>query len=284
MCSIIVIKNRKKIGSNIVVSLLISMLILGCKTKKFSDFNKDYSLRIKNERTKDKVLEAKIDSVPALMNLEKKARQMLHISLVNTPCENQPYPAVFDTTKLLSFMGKYDMGFAFNDLGLSEACCYDFMTRIRGAYMRNSRLKIPFINAVCHQHGAAMFEDAIIFPHDLMLAATFNTVHAYNRGWTTVLETAHLGHNFVYVPVVNLSRIPQCPDSMKHLANHLFCVARWENTGLTPTKNPAFELSYWRFGLRTAIAWRKRLKMPDAPNWNTVLQKIAPLPWQMINM
>lgn len=34
-----------------------------------------------------------------------------------------------------------------------------------------------------------------------------------------------------------------------------------ENTDHEATKNPVFELSYWKYGLRTAIEWRKRLNM-----------------------
>ena len=51
-----------------------------------------------------------------------------------------------------------------------------------------------------------------------------------------------------------------------------------ENTDHNTTKNPAFELSYWRYGLRTAIEWRKRLKLPDSNSWNSVLKNLAPLP------
>lgn len=51
-----------------------------------------------------------------------------------------------------------------------------------------------------------------------------------------------------------------------------------ENTKPEETINPAFELSYWRFGLRTAQEWRKRLSLPVDENWNEVLTKLAPLP------
>jgi len=51
-----------------------------------------------------------------------------------------------------------------------------------------------------------------------------------------------------------------------------------ENTDQATTKNPAFELSYWKYGLRTAVEWRKRLQMPDSPVWNSVLKNLAPLP------
>jgi hypothetical protein len=53
-----------------------------------------------------------------------------------------------------------------------------------------------------------------------------------------------------------------------------------ENTDHNTTKNPAFELSYWRFGLRTAIEWRKRLELPDSNSWNSVLKNLSPLPME----
>jgi hypothetical protein len=44
------------------------------------------------------------------------------------------------------------------------------------------------------------------------------------------------------------------------------------------TVNPTFELSYWRFGLRTAQQWRKRLGLAPDATWEKVLQGLAPLP------
>ena len=57
-------------------------------------------------------------------------------------------------------------------------------------------------------------------------------------------------------------------------------MAASENTTSDETRNPAFELSYWRYGLRTAIEWRKRLQLPEMETWNSVFQKLAPLPIQ----
>jgi hypothetical protein len=53
-----------------------------------------------------------------------------------------------------------------------------------------------------------------------------------------------------------------------------------ENTDARTAHNPAFELSYWRFGLRVAQQWRERLGMARDPNWDKVLQNLAPLPVQ----
>jgi hypothetical protein len=44
------------------------------------------------------------------------------------------------------------------------------------------------------------------------------------------------------------------------------------------TFNPAFELEYFRFGLRIAQTWRERLGQPRDPEWDEVLRKLAPLP------
>jgi hypothetical protein len=44
------------------------------------------------------------------------------------------------------------------------------------------------------------------------------------------------------------------------------------------TFDPTFELEYFRFGLRTAQKWRRRLGLAPDPRWAAVLAKLAPLP------
>jgi hypothetical protein len=44
------------------------------------------------------------------------------------------------------------------------------------------------------------------------------------------------------------------------------------------TLNPAFELSYWRWGLQTAQAWRERLGLPRDQKWDDVLEHLAKPP------
>jgi len=51
-----------------------------------------------------------------------------------------------------------------------------------------------------------------------------------------------------------------------------------ENTDAVRTINPTFELSYWRFGLRVAQAWRTRLGLGRNPAWDKVLNLLAPVP------
>jgi len=51
-----------------------------------------------------------------------------------------------------------------------------------------------------------------------------------------------------------------------------------ENTDPRKTRNPTFELSYWRFGLRVAQEWREKLGLQREPAWDNVLTNLAPLP------
>lgn len=53
-----------------------------------------------------------------------------------------------------------------------------------------------------------------------------------------------------------------------------------ENTDPKATRNPAFELGYWRFGLRIAQEWRTRLGQARKPAWDKVITRLAPLPEQ----
>ena len=51
-----------------------------------------------------------------------------------------------------------------------------------------------------------------------------------------------------------------------------------ENTDPMQTVNPAFELGYWRFGLRVANEWRERLSLPAEKKWKEVEENLSPLP------
>lgn len=53
-----------------------------------------------------------------------------------------------------------------------------------------------------------------------------------------------------------------------------------ENTDMMITQNPAFELGYWRYGLRVALEWCQRLSIPKNSKWQKVLNELSPLPQQ----
>lgn len=51
-----------------------------------------------------------------------------------------------------------------------------------------------------------------------------------------------------------------------------------EDTSPSVTRNPAFELAYWRFGLQLAETWMKRLSVEAPTAWSEVRTQLAPLP------
>ena len=44
------------------------------------------------------------------------------------------------------------------------------------------------------------------------------------------------------------------------------------------TINPAFELSYWSYGLKTAQRWRERLGLPRLEKWDHIIHNLSKLP------
>jgi hypothetical protein len=89
--------------------------------------------------------------------------------------------------------------------------------------------------------------------------------------------------------------LEQYKDIVFSSADFMASFARWdEKTGryllaapLIPaqeiyrpgeTLNPAFELAYWNFGLRTAQLWRERLGLTRVEKWDHVLENLAQLP------
>ncbi|KAI0365991.1 hypothetical protein BV20DRAFT_982235 [Pilatotrama ljubarskyi] len=51
-----------------------------------------------------------------------------------------------------------------------------------------------------------------------------------------------------------------------------------EDTSPNATRNPAFELAYWRFGLEHASTWMERLGEEVPSAWTEVKENLAPLP------
>ena len=72
------------------------------------------------------------------------------------------------------------------------------------------------------------------------------------------------------IPIKNQSSGKYCLEPPLYLVS--------ENTNPATTRNPAFELGYWRYGLSTALDWQKRMGMPENKKWREVLDNLSPLP------
>ena len=65
-------------------------------------------------------------------------------------------------------------------------------------------------------------------------------------------------------------------DGKYHLCPPL--IPAQEHFKATETSDPAFELSYWYWGLQTAQTWRERLGQDKNEKWQQVLDNLAPIP------
>ena len=110
-------------------------------------------------------------------------------------------------------------------------------------------------------------------PHPVYLAETLYrmepTQETLGRWSEIVFATAEYMADFVMYDAASGKYVlgpPMCPVS--------------ENTPIFETRNPAFELAYWRYGLETAQKWRERLGQPRTKSWDDVLENLAQLPVQ----
>jgi beta-glucosidase len=176
--------------------------------KKLSD-----RARMEQERSSNSALGQRMDELLNRMTLEEKIGQMTMINFMDDPTSTSaPYAADFpkvDQKQLLHLTRDYQVGFMMSDLGLTPAAWYRFIRELQEATLQSSRLKIPMLCAVCHMHGATFLADPTIFPHNINLAATFNPRFAEGAGRVTVLETADLGHLWLYTPVLDCGRNPR---------------------------------------------------------------------------
>ena len=143
-------------------------------------------------------IEKKVLNLLSEMTLEEKVGQMVQIM----PGEN------IDSSAVL--FGRRNIGSVYFNIDGSESFSmnnwYNLVNEFQYCFFKNSRLKIPALIPQCHQHGAVYVENSTIFPHNISLAATFNPAFGKDMGNVTVLESADLGHNFIWVPVMDVGR------------------------------------------------------------------------------
>lgn len=172
-------------------------------------------MRRQNERTNNAQLEMRIDDLLAKMTLEEKIGQMtqLNNSVIVTSAEwgagaDLKIDIKLDTAKLGKILRKYHVGSFLNGIAVSPQTWYSFYRELQEYNLRTTRLKIPIIYGVDHMHGPNYVEGATIFPHAINTAATFNNKFVEEMARITAIETADLGHQWLFAPVFDLSRTP----------------------------------------------------------------------------
>ena len=201
---------------NLFTLLVITVIAIGCTVPDRKE-NKNISIaeRRELERSDNKDIENKIDELLSQMTLEEKIGQMTQInnSAIVTEANwgagsDLSITTKVDTAKLGKILREYHVGSFLNGIAEPPEVWYQFYKDIQEMNMKISRLKIPVIYGVDHMHGPNYLAGGTVFPHALNTAATYNNQFPADMAHVTAIETADIGHQWLFAPVLDLARTP----------------------------------------------------------------------------
>ncbi len=159
--------------------------------------------------------DAEIQQILKEMTIEEKVGQMAQITLDVIGNGDDVYssaiPFALDSTKLANAILKYHVGSVLNttnNYALKPEVWNQIIAQIQGETQK-SRLKIPLIYGVDAIHGTTYADGATLFPHQIALAASFNTDLAYEMAKITAYETQACGIPWNFSPVLDLGADPR---------------------------------------------------------------------------
>jgi len=186
-------KNKFKII--ILLPIICSMLISSCQN------SKDDQTPINGENPFE--IEKKISELLSKMTLREKAGQMLNIGLP-TVLKGSYWDvrdsAVFDAEKFKKFIIDLNVGSIHNtpQFLANNKEWFNIVKTIQDAAIQKSRLGIPVLYGIDNIHGANYVAGSVMFPHQIAMAATWNTALTKISGEITSYESrsASLPWNF----------------------------------------------------------------------------------------
>ncbi len=208
---------KMKTLKTMLAGCLMLFLWTGCGQQKQPEVTKNITpqdLR-QAERTDNAAVESKIDDLLSQMTLEEKIGQMtqLNNSVIVTNADwgagsDLKIEIKLDTAKLGQILREFHVGSFLNGIAVPAETWYTFYKEIQEYNMKNSRLKIPVIYGVDHMHGPNYLEGGTIFPHAINTAASYNNQIPADMAHVTAIETADIGHQWLFAPVFDLGRTP----------------------------------------------------------------------------
>ncbi len=186
----------------------ISILMLFCFTLIFSQCNQPM------QSSEDMEVYDKIEALMNQMTLEEKVGQMLNVgmaALLEGPFYSYRDTLIFDTAKVRTIIGTYGCG-SVQNLGSfppnTEQWRY-YIGQIQKFSKDHTRLGIPVLYGIDAAHGANYTAGSVMFPHQINLAASFNTKLATQVGEVTSYELKASAIAWNYAPVLDVARHPQ---------------------------------------------------------------------------
>lgn len=192
-----------------------------------------------------------IDILIDKMSIEEKIGQMTQLTLgFLSSNDNQHDGSVksIDTLKLKKAIQDYKVGSIFNSAGSAYSIekWHDIINYIQYLSQQNEN-KIPVLYGIDAIHGATYNKNAILFPHNIGLAATRNIELIANSAKATAKEVRASGIRWNFDPVLDVGREPLWPRFPETFGEDPFLVSTmgaavvsaYENDGLKSTSSVA---------------------------------------------
>lgn len=161
---------------------------------------------------------AKIEQLLSVMSLAEKIGQMTQLtnSMIMTEVDINADGSHGDVwslspEKVANYVRQYHIGSFFNGIAVSEADWVAFLQELQEVNLTHNRHGIPILYGIDHMHGASYLAGSTVFPHRNNLGATFDIRFSAAEAAAIGRETAHLGHHWVFAPVVDLGANPRFP-------------------------------------------------------------------------
>ena len=204
-----------KFYSHFLALSIAAIALIRCDSSKETPGSMSIAERRKFERSADEAIEKKIDDLLSQMTVEEKIGQMTQLNN-STIVTNSNWGSgtdlsitiKVDTAKLGKILRKYHVGSFLNGIAVPAETWYNFYKDIQEFNIKTSRLKIPIIYGIDHMHGPNYLEGGTIFPQAINTAATYNNQFPADMAHVTAIETADLGHQWLFAPVLDVARTP----------------------------------------------------------------------------
>ncbi|HEU4454594.1 MAG TPA: glycoside hydrolase family 3 N-terminal domain-containing protein [Longimicrobium sp.] len=171
--------------------------------------------RVEAQAPRGPALRARVDSLLARMTLEEKVGQMTQLTIGAIAAEGSPTRDLvrLDPRKLREAVVERHVGSLLNVIGgsLTLEGWHQLVGEIQDVATKETRLGIPVLYGIDFVHGANYTRGGTIFPHNLGMAATFDSALARRAGEITGDEALASGLPWNFAPVLDVGRQPLFP-------------------------------------------------------------------------
>ncbi len=146
--------------------------------------------------------EKDVDTLLQKMTLEEKIGQMTQICFSTITLDGSK-SLELNVDQFREAITEHHVG-SFLSGSDNKSRWYTFIRDIQKIAVEETRLGIPLIIGIDHVHGANYVDEGTILPHNITVSCSFDKDLMYQAGKLTARETAPLGLNWNFAPVLDV--------------------------------------------------------------------------------